>query len=239
MVFSYNFDKFKVGMKIPTLSNTKLIDEFQILNFSMSSFLTPTIEEVDNIFTLKQVHGIDIVLIENGKVFHKDSVIDFSYSLTHSLEADAIITTDKEVKIGIRSADCAPIMFYGNGVVGGIHGGWRGLKSGIIENTIHKAKEKYNFDPSEGIYILFPCIHSCCYEVGREFLDWAKEHCLVRADKVFFDIPKFVYSKLLEIDAKEDNIYYSPLCTSCYSSVLPSFRATKTDQRIESFIYLT
>ncbi len=239
MFVYYNFDNFRLGINIPNVCNNKILDELQILNFSMSSFVSAQDGENSEIFTLKQVHGTEIVFIESGKIFYKDSSVDFSYSLREKFQADAIICLDKNVKIGIRSADCAPIMFYGKELVGGIHAGWRGLKSGIIQNVINTAISKYNFKPENGIYFILPCIHSCCYEVGQEFLEWAKDFCLVRNGKVYFDIPKFVLSKLKEFDVSEENIYYSPLCTSCYSNVLPSYRASNTEERLESFIELT
>ncbi|MEN2997723.1 MAG: polyphenol oxidase family protein [Brevinematia bacterium] len=241
MLLLYQFDKFKLGLEIPNLAspNQEFVDKFQILNFSMSSVVSPEINEIDKIFTLKQVHGNEVVSIENNKILFKEKIYDFSYSLSGTIEADAIVTVDRGIKVGIRSADCAPIMFFGNGVVGGIHGGWRGLKEGIIENTINFVRKKYGFEPQKALYFLLPCIHSCCYEVGEEFLEWAKNFCLIRGGKVYFDIPKFVLSKLLELEASEENIYYSPLCTKCNSEFLPSYRSTKTEDRIEAFIYLT
>lgn len=238
MIVGYKFEKFRLGMMVPNLDDSSLLGEFQILNFSMTSVVSPIKDSVDDIFTLKQVHGTDAVFIENGKIYYFDSVNDFSYSLKRTFEADSVITVDRGINIGIRSADCAPIMFYVDGVVGGIHAGWRGLKSGIVNKTLRLVSERYNVNPSDGVYFILPCIHSCCYEVGKEFLEWAKDFCLVRGDKVYFDIPKFILSELVGLGVKEDNIYYSPLCTSCYSNVLPSYRATKTENRIESYISL-
>ncbi|MFN4245559.1 MAG: polyphenol oxidase family protein [Brevinematia bacterium] len=238
MFVSYNLDKFRVGMNIPNISDRKVLDELQILNFSMSSFVTPDICQDVDVFTLKQVHGVDVVFVENGKVVYKDTTEPFSYSLKGKFEGDAIICVDRNIRVGVRTADCAPIIFFGVNIVGVIHAGWRGLKSGIVENTINLAVGRYDFRPSEGLYYILPCIHSCCYEVGREFIEWAEEFCLIRNEKVYFDIPKFVLSKLEQLGAVEDNIYYSPICTSCYSNVFPSFRASNTQDRFESFIEL-
>lgn len=238
MFLVYTFEQFELGVFIPTTDNPKLIDEFQLINLDMSSIITPKISQKQEIFTLKQVHGTEVVIISESKVHYNGNTIDFSYSLDHSLEADGIITNDKNIRIGIRTADCAPVMFYSDGVVGGIHCGWRGLKDRIITKTVSLAKDKFQFNQRTSKFFILPCIHSCCYEVGNEFLEWASDFCLKRGDKLYFDIPKFVTSELRELGVSEENIYYSPLCTSCYSNVLPSYRATKTENRMISFISL-
>lgn len=237
MVYFYNFEGFSLGVDIPGKKNSG--EKLQILNLSMSSLISPEIGVGGEVFTPRQVHGSNIILIEGGRIFCGDKVEEFSYLLSGKFEADAVVATDKNVKIGIRTADCAPIMFYGSGVVGCIHGGWRGLREGIIQKTFEFLRKNYNFCSSKATYFILPCIHVCCYEVGREFLEWAGDFCLLRGDKVYFDIPKFIITKLFELGAKEDNIYYSPLCTCCNSDFLPSFRATKTEERAVYFIYLT
>ncbi|MCX8029791.1 MAG: polyphenol oxidase family protein [Brevinematales bacterium] len=241
MLIYYEFDDFGLGMCVPKLNDEKVVDEFNLVNFEMSNVISAKAldDGNENLFLLKQVHGSDILVIQNGKIEYKGSFYNFDYSLSKYFEADSAITVDMGIRITIRSADCAPLMFYGDGLCGGIHCGWRGLKDKIISKTISIAKDKFNFDVTKSIFFILPCIHSCCYEVGKEFLEWAERFCLVKNDKVYFDIPRFILSELLDLGALEKNIYYSPLCTSCYSNILPSYRATRTEDRIESFIYLS
>lgn len=238
MVISYNFENFDLGVSIPTTDNSKLVDEFQLINLDMSSVITPTISQKQEVFTLKQVHGTNVVIISEGKIYYDGNVLDFSYSLDHSLEADGIITNDRNIRVGIRTADCAPVMFYFDGVVGGIHCGWRGLKGRIVKKVVSLAKDMFQVNEERSKFFILPCIHVCCYEVGSEFLEWASDFCLRRGEKIYFDIPKFIISELKESGVIEENIYYSPLCTSCYSNVLPSYRANKTEDRIIAFISL-
>lgn len=53
-------------------------------------------------------------------------------------DADALITTDSHVSLGVTYADCLPILVAAmdGSIVGAIHAGWRGLRSGVIESTI-------------------------------------------------------------------------------------------------------
>ena len=52
--------------------------------------------------------------------------------------ADAIITREKGVALGVVTADCVPILLfdYENKIVGCIHAGWKGAFSGILKKTI-------------------------------------------------------------------------------------------------------
>ncbi|MGC8964566.1 MAG: polyphenol oxidase family protein [Brevinematia bacterium] len=239
MVISYEYKNVKIGLDIPNFNDPKSVDEFDLVNFSMSSVLHPNLANSDfNVFLPNQVHGDDIIVLKQNKIHYKSQIFDFDYSLSRTLEADAIVSFDKEVIIGVRTADCAPILFSDGILTGVIHAGWRGLKAGIIQKTINFIKDEVGFDSSSFVFFILPCIHVCCYEVGKEFLDWGEEFCHIKGDKIFFDIPKFVFSTLSNLGVLEDNIFYSPLCTSCYSNVLPSYRASKTEERMVSFISL-
>ena len=52
--------------------------------------------------------------------------------------ADGMVTDKKNIILAIRTADCAPIIFYDKQqhIIGAAHAGWRGALRGIIENTL-------------------------------------------------------------------------------------------------------
>ena len=56
----------------------------------------------------------------------------------YQITADGMATGKANIILAIRTADCAPILFYDskNQVIGAAHAGWRGALRGIIENTI-------------------------------------------------------------------------------------------------------
>lgn len=236
MIVIYEYQNLRLGMEIPNLFDPKLVDEFELVNFSMSSVLSPKLGDKVNVFLPKQIHSDDIIVLKENKIYYKSKVFDFDYSLSMTLEADVTISYDKGIFVGVRTADCAPVLFKSKDTFGALHAGWRGLRAGIIQKTIHVVSQEKGFDPKDSVFFILPCIHVCCYEVGSEFLDWAKDFCYLKGDKIYFDIPKFILSTLTNLGVSEDNIFYSPICTSCYSNVLPSFRATKTQERIVSFV---
>lgn len=79
-------------------------------------------------------------------------------------EADASYTTKKNVVCAVLTADCLPVLLCDKQgtQVAAIHGGWRGLLNGIIENTLLKMSD------SEILAWLGPAIGAQCFEVGDD-----------------------------------------------------------------------
>ena len=90
---------------------------------SQQNFLT--------IKTLKQVHKNRVLLLDN---------IDQE---TSDIEADAIVTKIPNILLGVKTADCVPILLCDtkNKIIAAIHAGWRSAVSGIIQNTISLMKK--------------------------------------------------------------------------------------------------
>lgn len=108
---------------------------------------------------LKQVHSDRVVTVE------KSAMPD------GTIEADALVTKDKGVALGILTADCAPLLFADPeaGVVGAAHAGWKGAAQGIALNTI-KAMTDLGADPARILVTVGPTISGSNYEVGPDFM---------------------------------------------------------------------
>lgn len=113
---------------------------------------------LSRIAQLKQIHSGDVIVLHD---LHSHD--DFT-------EGDALITKLRGVGIGIRTADCVPILMtdQANSVVAAIHAGWRGTLSGIVENTVKAIKAEYGIDPSLLTAAIGPSISNCCYEIGED-----------------------------------------------------------------------
>lgn len=86
--------------------------------------------------------------------------------------ADGMVTDQKNIILGITTADCAPVLFSdtANGVIGISHAGWRGAVKGIMENTVklmleHGAKLK-NIAAAIG-----PCLQKSSFETKDDMLN--------------------------------------------------------------------
>ena len=63
-------------------------------------------------------------------------------------------------------ADCLPVMLVADGAVAALHGGWRGLAAGIVDEGVAALRELGADGPIEAA--LGPSARGCCYEVGEE-----------------------------------------------------------------------
>ena len=75
---------------------------------------------------------------------HSNKVIEIKKDFSRrKVKSDAIITKNKNIALGVVTADCVPVLIYDkkNKIVGCIHAGWKGAFSDIIKNTISKIKK--------------------------------------------------------------------------------------------------
>ncbi len=85
-------------------------------------------------------------------------------------KADAMVTRQPGLGLGILTADCGPVLFADPQaqVIGAAHAGWRGALDGILEATI-EAMEGLGAARQHILAGLGPCIAQPSYEVGPEF----------------------------------------------------------------------
>jgi polyphenol oxidase len=122
--------------------------------------------------------------------------------------ADAIVTNQPNLAVGVGIADCGPVLLADGhvGVVGAVHAGWRGALDGIVEATVAKMEElgarRGNIAAAIG-----PLIRQPSYEVGDDFVDRfrtadpAYENFFVpssRAGHAMFDLPGFISLRLTQ-----------------------------------------
>lgn len=160
---------------------------------------------------LTQVHGAHVVTVrEPGQ--HAGA------------EADAAVTDVPGAVLAIHTADCAPVLLRGPGVVGVAHAGWRGLAAGVIEATAN-AMAALGGAPTSAA--LGPCIRARCYEFGPADLDQVVAACgpEVRGTTAWgtpaLDVPAGVAAACRRLGIPLDD---AGTCTAC-SPVHWSFRA--------------
>jgi YfiH family protein len=123
----------------------------------------------ERLVTVRQNHGSDILVINEPND-------DFSHFA--GIEADAIITNQTGVMIGITVADCVPILLLDpvKKVVAAIHAGWQGTAAGITEKTVEGMSTIFGSRPADIQAAIGPCIGPCCYEVDQPVKDGFKHH---------------------------------------------------------------
>ncbi|MGH7122381.1 MAG: peptidoglycan editing factor PgeF [Acetobacteraceae bacterium] len=83
--------------------------------------------------------------------------------------ADAIVTNQPGLALGIVTADCAPVLLADirAGVIGAAHAGWRGALIGVLEATIG-AMQALGAVPERVRAVIGPAIRQASYEVGPD-----------------------------------------------------------------------
>ena len=157
-------------------------------------------------------------------------------------DADASYTTHNKVVCSIRTADCMPLLITDEegSFVAAIHAGWRGLTSGIIENTFKKINAKGKI-----IVWIGPHISQEFFEVGAEvrniFLenDQASSEAFTNESnrKYFLSMLKVAQLKLLSLGVEK--IYITKnLCTYENASKYYSYRREASKKRMTSLIWM-
>lgn len=90
------------------------------------------------------------------------------------VEADALVTTEPDVGLLIRVADCVPVLFASEdgSVVGAAHAGRVGLLAGVLEATVETMR---GLSPAPLRAWIGPHICGDCYEVPEPMRDAAAE----------------------------------------------------------------
>ncbi|RUM48347.1 MAG: hypothetical protein DSY47_05655 [Hydrogenothermus sp.] len=147
------------------------------------------------------------------------------------LECDALYTDKKNLPIGVKTADCVPIVITDFKKVAVIHAGWRGIVGGIIENTLKI------FDEPKFAYIA-PSIRKCCYEIGEDFYENLKKdyenYFYKKSGKLYFSLQEAVIDKLKQYTGE---ILENHRCTYC-DNKLYSYRKGNKTERILTIAWL-
>ena len=91
----------------------------------------------------------------------------------HPANGDGLITSEKKLVVGVRIADCMPILAVDRNrrVLGVFHAGWRGTVQRIVQKGIGEMQRQFGSDPKDIFVAIGPGIGVCCYQVGDEVIE--------------------------------------------------------------------
>lgn len=159
--------------------------------------------------TCRQIHSATVVRASHG------------WSWRECDSCDALWTSEKNVTLGIKVADCLPVSLLDpkNGAIANVHSGWRGAVQQITAATLDAAP----LDPSSTYAYLGPSIRVCCFEVGEEVATEFDARFVERSRaKPHVDLVAFT-SDILRARGIT-RISDSGLCTRCDGSIFHSYR---------------
>lgn len=208
------FDSFNLSFEVG--------DSFENVKNNYNYWEKITGLKTDTLFTVSQEHGNNVVII-------KDNITP---EAVKNIKGDAIITTIKNCTLGVKTADCAPILIASidEKLIAIVHVGWRGVVKGILNTTLKVIIEQFNIPPSNLITAIGPCIGSCCYKIGYELIpDFfpilpIEKIFSTRNNTLFFDLREAVRLQLLQNGLRENQIEIINLCTYCNKELFFSYR---------------
>ena len=118
------------------------------------------------VVTGHQVHGYRVAVVGRPDMTREE------------LEGyDALVTALPGCAIGVRTADCVPILLYDpvRRVVAAIHSGWKGTVQRISQKTLFVMKQEFGCKPEEVRAAIGPAIGPASFQVGEEVVQFFKE----------------------------------------------------------------
>ena len=177
------------------------------------------------LLTVKQVHGTDILVIDQPNP-------DLSHFL--DIEADAIVTNQPGIMIGILVADCFPVLLFdpSRQVAAAVHVGWRGAAAGIIGRTVAAMQDLFDCRPENLLTAVGPGIGGHRYEVDRPVREafragsghWEEIAKEVSLGKWLLDLGLSCRLQLLAAGVGEGQVSAVTECTCCHRELFFSYR---------------
>jgi hypothetical protein len=197
--------------------------------------------------TVRQVHS-DRVCLLSDKEGNWDPV--------RRPEADALVTALPGHLLGVRTADCLPVLLVDRGkrAIAAVHAGWRGTYQQIAARGVEKMRACFGSEPQDLEAAIGPGIAACCFEVGPEVAEQfdpslvhtpqpnatnpgiASPGAAGPNPRPHVDLVAANRKQLLEQGIPDANIWSSGSCTCCREGDFFSYRRGGDTARMLAFI---
>lgn len=182
----------------------------------------------EKLFVVEQVHGRNVITLTGSE----------APADVRTLQADALVTRAPGLALGVRTADCVPILLADpEGRVGAVHAGWRGTAVGVVSAAIDALVE-LGANPERIVAAIGPAICARCFEVGDEVVaqfEQVAPAAIARepGKKAHIDLAAANHLQLLDGGILPTNIWRSGRCTMHEPVDFFSFRRDgKTGQQL-------
>jgi YfiH family protein len=181
----------------------------------------------ERLLLVSQVHGADVAVARRGR--------PGTWVRPH---ADVLVTDDPASAIGVRVADCAPVLLADRRqhVVAAAHAGWRGTVQRAAVAAVDMLRNEFGSEPGDLTAAIGPCLGPCCGEVGEEVVQAFRsaghgETAIARwfstgsSGRPYLDLWRANADQLEHAGLSPEHIHVAGLCTRTHAGVLHSFRA--------------
>lgn len=172
---------------------------------------------------------------------HSSDVLELTGQPLPSNRADAVYTRQRNTVCAVMTADCLPVLFCNRAgtEVAAAHAGWRGLCSGVLENTAEFFADK----PENIIAWMGPAIGPQAFEVGPEVREAFMEKD-PHAASAFQPLSEKYLANIYQLACQRlrhagiTRIYGGDRCTFSEPESFFSWRRDRVTGRMTSFIWL-
>lgn len=180
----------------------------------------------ESIVSLPQIHSDRIFTVTK-------EMCGQGYFIRDGIESsDGYVTAERGVTLGIKTADCTPILIEAEKdseiiAIGAVHAGWRGTVADIVGKCVERLVSEFSADRQGIRAAIGPCIHKCCYEVSHDLYcevanglseDIAKRFVWpseISAGKFYCDLVGINRELLISHGIRVENIDVIDECTCC------------------------
>ena len=159
--------------------------------------------------TARQCHG-DALLYCRGP------------GMMHDVEADILLSDAADAAVGVRVADCVPILLADprRRRLAAVHAGWRGTALKVAARAV-EAMRAQGSRPADMLAAIGPCIGPCCYAVGTDTaarLGYPGRPDAFRhaGGTIHADLALLNIRQLTGCGIPETSVEHHAICTACH-----------------------
>ena len=199
------------------------LQQFPWLEHGFGTRLSNGWPDPSRLVTPKQIHSNKVLVVST----------DAAAGLNERFgPGDALISLQAQNMIGIRTADCLPIVLVDakTRAMGAVHAGWRGTVGNITMCAVQAMTCQFGTGPEHIWAAIGPGIGCCCFEVGPEVAAQFGEIFPERVDlhhHTHIDLAEANRRQLERAGVPSNQIEVSGLCTMCRAGEFHSFRRDK------------
>lgn len=181
--------------------------------------------EVPQFFVVNQIHGEKILVIDRPLA---------GFTVPEPPQFDAIITDQPGIAIGIKTADCVPVLFADKAkrIIAVAHAGWRGTALAIAASVVDVLITRFGCRAEDLVAAVGPAIGPCCYQVDEPVLAAMKTHSGRKSflsaggerGKWMLDLSLANKLQIVGKGIPDGNISVANYCTSCHRDMFYSHR---------------
>jgi len=186
---------------------------YKSLNCGPGSFDKSNLISTNLKLVLKKLKSTQKKLVLLHQV-HSNKIFFINKKVKKKLIGDGLLTKNKNLAIGILTADCCPILFYDpkKSIIGAVHAGWKGAFKNIGVKMVSEFKKKGT--KLEDLYVAIgPTISQNSYEVKKDFKHRFLRQKLsnrkffkIKRNKIYFDLVGYIYNQMKKSGIKNIEI---------------------------------